>query len=666
MAVGSNRVYGRKRVIGLVKELMTREGGGVLRSRHFPILVVEGFRGAGKTALLSELAAQLDQRVPYARLDLEANKQVSVPQVLSALAFELSRKCPRYGQIRFPRFIIGQLVMRLELDLTDRAKARRQVLDELKRQPVADVISEDALLVAASGVLNITGQYFGWTVKLPDSWLRPILKWLRERILRWRIDPGSFRNWYGHQDLGLPHDPSDVMADLNRWAANSEDEDNRRRIDELLWSAFLADLRAEFGRRRWADDRSLNCVILLDNADTDLAHRFLNQLARARRQRAVGEQDDADPLTVVATSRGPLLAHVSRTDLADVPGTDRAPVVPGNPRSGQLPQSTENWSLYSWLRYRLPDLTEDEVGRAVADMALGWGDNQRLTQIVYGLTGGHPASTRLVLDAMVRSSPQKWIAPEEILSPTRPDATSQPPTVEDEMLGRLLEDLATPTFPDLVTCAAARDRKQALALAGQDDLLVSGQVGYGKEIDPILWPAEESAGPTLLRRLLRRRLALRDSTVSPTWPNVYDRLRRICRNGHDEPGELYHALAEGELGFVTRRLHQRLTEGDSTTWCDLLASVTAAPRQHRGRASPIDEVRTLVGSADLDKTLISVGRLVAALWIASNPCTDSRRRHLHWQIAADYTDVSRHCPDGPHGVFLEAERRHHREAERWD
>lgn len=105
--VHSDRVYGRKPVIRLVRELMAREEtGGSLRSQRFPILVVEGFRGAGKTALLSTLDDLLDQRVPYARLDFEANRHASVPQVLSALAFELSRKCPRYGVLQFPRFII--------------------------------------------------------------------------------------------------------------------------------------------------------------------------------------------------------------------------------------------------------------------------------------------------------------------------------------------------------------------------------------------------------------------------------------------------------------------------------------------------------------------------------------------------------------------------------
>lgn len=103
MTVGRNRVYGRKRVIELVRRLMMREKRGrSLRNQRFPILVVEGSRGAGKTALLSELVDLLDQRVPHARLDFDTNRHASVPQVLSALAFDLSRKCQMGDLMVFP------------------------------------------------------------------------------------------------------------------------------------------------------------------------------------------------------------------------------------------------------------------------------------------------------------------------------------------------------------------------------------------------------------------------------------------------------------------------------------------------------------------------------------------------------------------------------------
>ncbi|MCA1673290.1 MAG: hypothetical protein LC799_14190, partial [Actinobacteria bacterium] len=422
----------------------------------------------GKTALLSALDELLDQRVPHARLDFEANSRAAVPQVLSALAFDLSRKCPRYGGLQFPRFIVGQLVIGLELDLTHHARARRQVVEALKGQRGVTAIRE-VLVETAGSVLGMVGLHFN----PPTSAVRLIVRWLTERVPGQRVVLGAFQNWYGHRDLGLRNDPIDMLVDLNHWATDVEDEGNRRRIDELLWAAFLADLRAEFGRRRWADERVLNCVVLLDNADTELATRFLNQLVRARSQRAVGEQDDADPLSVVVTSRGALLA--------DVPLADQAQLPPEGTRSASDSHATD-WSRCWWLQYRLPDLTDDEVGRAVTDMALTWGDNQRLTQVVYQLTGGHPASTRLVLEAIAKAPPQKWIEPEAILSQSA--GGEQSLTVEDQMVERLLGDVSNVALRDLVTCAAARDREQALTLAGQDDLLARGQVNYGEALDP--------------------------------------------------------------------------------------------------------------------------------------------------------------------------------------
>lgn len=505
----------------------------------------------------------------------------------------------------------------------------------------------------AGGVLASMFKIAGVPFEPPASLLRLILEWLRAWIPRPGSGFESGQEWYRHRDRGLSRDPIDELVDLNRWATDYEN--NRQLVDELLWAAFLADLRAEFSRSR-ADEWALNCVVLLDNADTVLGRRFLTQLVQARSQRVPGGRDDADPLTVVATSRGALLAAAPRKE--------QAPMPPDQPPSGQLPRAAD-WSPYRWLPYRLPDLTEAEIGSAIADMALGWGDSLRVTRVVHQLTGGHPASTRLVLDAIARLPAQEWIDPEVILGE---DARSEDPvTVEEQMLAHLLEDPSDPAIWDLVTCAAAREQEQALGLtlAGQDAALVSGQVDYGEVLDPILWPPDESAGPTLLRRLLRRRLALRAPEVSPSWSDVYSRLRHTCRAGDDEGCELYYALADRELGFVTRRLHQRLGELRSTAWCDLLRSVTEAPHRHRHRQAPIEEVATLMSSAALDQSLTSVGQLVAALWIAADPFTDSRRRYLHQQIAADYVAVSGLCPGGPHLVFLEAANRHRREAEWW-
>ncbi len=650
MPAGDDRVYGLTGVIGLVREFMTRvERKGSLHSQDFPVLVVEGFHGTGKTSLLSTLDDMLDQ-VPHARVDLETNRHASVPELLSAIAFDFSRKYPKYT-LRFPRFIIGQLVMRQDLDLTDHSHACRQVRLALDRHRDLDTVRE-VLADTAGSVLASMSSGAGVPFKPPASLLRLGADWVTRRVPGRQLALGSYRNWYGHRDLGLRGDPVDVLVDLNRWAADPGDEQNRQRIDELLWAAFLADLRSEFDRGRRADERSLNGVVLLDNADTELGRRFLGQLVHARRQRAVGEPDDPDPLTVVATSRGTLLAEVAGADQVRV-----------DPEALRTRSSTQpDWARFWWAGYRLPDLTEDEVGRAVADMGLLLGKHQRVTRVVYELTGGHPASTNLVLESLARNTPRAWIEPDVIVGRPGPQA----PAVADRILDRLLAGRSEAALRDLVTCAPARRQAHALALADQEDLLVHGPAAYEEIIDPLLWPAEESAGLALLRTLLTRRLAGRDGTGAPGWSEVHARLRHICRTDGDEAGDLYHALADGELGFVAAHLHRRLTELDCDAWHDLASTVAAAPARPRPGAAPIDQVRALVDEADLQPDTGAVGRLVAALHVVRDPFTDSRRGDVHLQLADDWGAVGRLRPGGPHAVFLEAARRHRREAEWWD
>jgi hypothetical protein len=644
------RVYGLKGVTRLIRHFMTRvERGGTLSSLDFPVLVVEGFRGTGKSALLTRLAGLLGH-VPYARLDLDKNRHASVPEILSAIAFDLSKKYPKY-ELQFPRFIVGQLVIGLDLNLTDHSAACEEVQNALRKHRDFEAV-RNLLVDMAGSVLAGVSHSTGVPFKPSAGLLRSAVDWLAERAPGRAITLGPYHRWYGHRDLGLHQDAIDMLVDLNRWAADVEDEDNRQRMDELLLAAFLADLRAEFDHGKHADERSLNCVVLLDDADTELGRRFLAQLVTARRQRAVGEQDGADPLTVVATSRGGLLA--------DVPDADQAMVEPEALRTGAY--DVADLSRHWWLGVHLPDLTRDEVGRAAADMGLAWGNNQRITRVVHDLTGGHPAATSIVLDAIARGAPTRWVEPEVILARTDPGAES---TVEDRILGRLLVGVSDGVRRDLVTCAAARRHAHALALAGVDGMLVNGRVGYDI-VDRVLWPAGGAAGLTLLRRLLTRRLAARAEPDGPGWSAVHATLRRLRRDDDDEAGDLHYALADGELAFVSGRLRERLDELDSTAWFALATEVAAAPRRPRPSGAPIDEVRATVNAAGLDPSLTCVARLVVALQVAADPFADSRRRDVHLQIADDYGEVARLCPGGPHAVFLEASRRHRKEAEWWD
>jgi len=652
-----DHLAGRRHAIALVRELMARpEQHGMPRSQDHPVLVFEGGRGSGKSALLTGLGTLLDQRVPYAYVNFEKNRHATVPEVLSALAFELSKRCRRYGVLRFPRFAVGRVVMRQDLDLDDHSRACQQVRAALEKERNLDTLRQ-ILGETAGDALAVL------PVPVPPVVTRNVLRLTLNRLTEWapgrRIALGSFHDWYGHRGRERTNDALDVLVDLNRWTRNTDDEDNRQRIDELLWDAFLADLCDQFTSGRKAGELSLNCVVLLDNADTRLGQMFVNGLVQARRQRAATDRGTVDPLTAVVASRGALLADVpgENVELAPTNGQVRR----GTRRDG----GTGSW----WYRCRLADLTQDEIGSMVSALALREGNNQRLTLLALQLTGGHPASVRLLLDA-IAEHPENRDELSVILDQLEPATPSQLArmTVAERMRLRLLGEFPDEVLDDLVTCAAARERHHAVQLAMSSALLACSQVTYVEIIDPVLWPAAAGAGATMRRRLLLRTLASRDGSHSPAWSTVFGWLRAHCTTTGDEAGELYYALANGDLVFVTQRLHRHLVSDESTSWLDVLASVTTAPRRpQEGNApvSPTDQLRTLMlDTTDLPSPLVTLARLIAARWIADDPFSGSRLRGLHLQIAADYNTVAGQSPRSAEQLLLAA-RDHQRRAESW-
>lgn len=197
--------------------------------------------------------------------------------MLSALAFELGRRCGRYGELQFPRFIIGRLVIREQLDLDNHPRARRQVTVLLEKERNVDTLRE-ILQQTAGNLIAAVQQHTGVPLEVLGPAGRHLPGLVLNRLVNWapgrRIMLRSFHDWYGSRGRGLTNDAIDVLVDLNRWGRNLEEEDNRQRIEELLWDAFLSDLREEFRGSRHADELAFNCVALLDNADTEVGQRF--------------------------------------------------------------------------------------------------------------------------------------------------------------------------------------------------------------------------------------------------------------------------------------------------------------------------------------------------------------------------------------------------------
>src|SRR5580698_6591495 len=296
------RLPGREPALKLVREFLARdERDGALHSRQYPVIVFTGPRGIGKTTLLGELARQLDQKVPYARIDC-AGFTGGARELLSLAAFDLNRRSGRYERLPFPRLITGQIAIKASLDITDPVAARaqvQQVLEDYKRtgrrlqQAFADILDSGFGALGHVHGTAVAGPV-GAAVKdvLREAGPKLVLGGLVATRRGRRLVLGKGQDWYGHQDQGLRHSALDVLVDLNRMAVRPDVAGNKSATAELLCAAFLADLRDCFRNSRRAIGWTLNCVLLLDNVDTEVGHDFLNELITARREHTAYAAND--------------------------------------------------------------------------------------------------------------------------------------------------------------------------------------------------------------------------------------------------------------------------------------------------------------------------------------------------------------------------------------
>jgi hypothetical protein len=644
------RLYGRGGALKLVREFLSREErDGALYSRRYPVVVFTGMRGTGKTALLADLAGRLDQQVAFARIDCEGFDG-GARDLLSLIAFDLNRQSGRYGTLPFPRLVTGQIAIAAHLDLTDREVAREQVRQVLEEhQKTGRVLQEAFRTTLQSGFEALGGSHgvpgTGAAIENiiytygPDVVLGGLAASRRGR----RVLLGKGQEWYGHQDCDLGRSPLDVLVDLNRMAAFPEVEGNRREVAELLWAAFLADLRDSFRHSRRASGWTLNCVVLLDNADTAIGHEFLDELVMARRQRAAYAADDPDPLTVVATSRGDLAERVRVRGVSAVPLADAG-------YADYLRRSQTQVGRW-WYPVLLPDLTLDEVGTMVSAMELPGGTRHAVTYAVHRFTVGHPGATRMLLDA-IAEHPEKHADLLAILACPEPGVLAPASrTVEESLVRRLTEGMHVDAVADLATCAAARNEEAALRLAADSGLLTGMRGEESVIFAADLWladtPGQAAELHPVLRRLLLRHLASRGPDSAADWARVFGWLRAGCVEACDETGELYHALALGAVEHVARWFAHALEHRDPAQWMRLLGSVTAAPNRLDHRQEPAPQVRALTLWADHREVPLGlVGRLIAASWIYADPLSACHRRSLLREMAADLYQIAPYSADG--------------------
>lgn len=630
-------------LVGLVGGFLSRGGS------ECPVLVLTGSRGCGKTATLENLVPELDQQVPYALIDC-ATVTGGTRELLSTLAFELNYQCGAYGRLSFPRLVTGLLVIPLELDSGNPLHARGQVtaaLEEYRkidrlRQFIADLATNAIkVLPVRDAPVDVVARY--GTDLLVDGLVSG-------RIGR-KVVLGPGQDWYGHQDRDLGRNPLDALVDLNRRASRPKAGSNRRLVAELLWAAFLADLHANFSH---ATGWNLNCAVLLDNADSPAGLQFLDELGRARAvRRAAHPRGEPDPLTVIATSRGAIPARVlaagwTATPLRGASYADYDQLV----STGQAERG--------WYPVLLPDLTEAEVGNMVASLELRGVTDERVSPVLFRFTGGHPGAVHRIVGALTSSPDPANLA--SVLDAQEPRALKgERLTNGARLLRHLTSGLSQGAIKDLTTCAAARHLDDASAV--NSELLTGSRVAQREIFAPELWIKDET-GLTVMLPVLRRLLLRRLAGSPEDWTTTFEWLKRASVKAGAVSGELYYALALGEVEPVASRLSARLTELGAIAWLSLLHAVTAAPRAAAPPAAPnttapsdpadVTELTTWADPRDMPAA--AIGGLVAALWLLSNSLSAHDRPDLYTEAAASLEDIAPYAGAGRMVLRAEAQK----------
>ncbi|MCR6484913.1 hypothetical protein M8542_18960 [Amycolatopsis sp. OK19-0408] len=610
---------------GLVDHLVSRPDG---ESRPLPVVVALGARGTGKTALLDTVAARCAD-IPHARLDFERHDRAgSRPrELLGQLAFDLSRQWKQFGRLAFPRLWLCMLVLGAPVELQDRRAALRKLHALVaKNQPLEQNREAIVDVVRLAGGIAPAGGLQGWP-EATDLLLRGLSWYDRRRLVgKMRALPAGAGN---HEDF--------LLEIAKR--AQGDDED-REAVDATFCDAFLADLRRAYtGLNR--SRRTLNSLVLLDNAHTEGGRLLLSALTEARRR-----SGEADPLVVLATSREwnpewneswSLLTPHRGAPEHRRPTTHRtsglswpAPRQPADVDGDWRPEpSRPDPRWHPWYLLELGTLSKDDVVALAAGREIH--PASRLPGFLHRLTDGHPGAVTDVVAAVAhRYDPRR---PGALRTALRTRLDDAGPDLLTAMRDYLLQDFTTASRPDLVTASAALDVEMLFHKEILDLRNPAGEGVLFKELGDHLWlRAEPAVSPQyvlhpLLRRILLQELASRADDHPLSWTRVHTR----CRDFYEKNGRVvaarYHDLALENVAAAVAHLREPFGEArefdlpTAETWLAELDVITAAPNRLAKAAEPYDQVQRHAGEGD-DDLGTQLAWLVVALWIARDPLGD--------------------------------------------
>lgn len=560
----------RSGLFSYVDQLVSIHGGDrVPATGPRPVLVIEGYGGSGRSSVVRRIARDWRVRTMTAELNTgpapTVNDDAPQPLLAAVLLMMLAgTRAPGFEDVTFDRVVLAYIAMEKPVTTADPARATEEMAERVNayRRRSVTVSLLGASLAAARDVITsipdtTTGVAGGQQAfnTLVTAVSQDIVNRIGRSPLTAKLTWKRALAWYD-QDRREGHYPLVALVRLSSQAAllGRTDLDEHYRaaiqeeIDDRLLAALLADLQHGLQKIK---NRPANALLLVDDADSRPAQRFIRSLIRVRQARAA-RHEPADPLTVIVTSGGALGATVDEG---------------------------------ACVREVLGDLTETDVRQAVE--GFDWPATvvtKDITDAVYQLVAGHPAGTGRVLADLhreVSAAPAEAVGRDVVASlgaifdRVAPDLRRR---AVSGLLGHGID--VERAVDDLATLAAARDLEEADALLGLLDLSqLAGQV----ITSPVLWsapglrpgqqPAQRSM-PKALRLLLLRRLGDRGGTRD--WSTVFTALQREAADD-----DLHHLLMLDGVEDVAKRLADVLPDVPGRDWLAMLDRTVVTPDMSR-------------------------------------------------------------------------------------
>jgi hypothetical protein len=648
---------GRSGIMSLVEECLHRPPEA---ERPFTMLL--GPRGSGASEAHLALLERFGPDHPFAFVNFGGEQSLLPRYALGLLARQMERKLPRYGRSRFPLLTLGLLASDQELRIRNLAEGRRAVRHQIDRFQEANEERHGDYL---AGFFEVGMGALG----IPDGASAIALTVFADALRRGRGRlgrglTGKFSNsahWFGAHPLTRSGDDWEALVEINLWRHEGDAADQNR-LDRLLFSAFIEDLRRNC--RRNFMPRSY--LLLLDDAHTLQGRQFLDLLIHARHDDMVMRDAPCDPLTVVASANrwlprwGPATGDTWPWRLHRPDSASLADWRAYRPTS----DSEDTW----WYPLRLRDLDLDEV-RIRIDLQFGGYPNlapyTRLTPFVHRLTAGLPRAVQQVLDVLRLSGPPAEDGFEQDLwlrslldRPLVEGEVNR--TLADTAIDHLLHGLHAGERAVLAECAASRDLAVGTQVLGHGDALFSEMRAR--------WLLAPGALAPVLHPWLRRLLLWQLSKRPEDWDLAHELLAEYHRTEGRQIQGLYHRLALRRVDEVAEALTRRFRTQPAAQWLGDLDAVTAAPNRLPSETGPLqllEQFGAARGRERVMDTATVIQGLVAARWLWSDPLADPGMR-LGGLIADGFTQLAHLRRDDIVPLYNEAERyRHWRHPQVW-